>query len=287
MLGIITPVIEEEFVNYERNLRKVLHRLYLSNIESYKIIVVLQSKNTIKLPKIENVEFLTTNFYSVSNARNLGLIQKKYKFNYIYFLDQDALPSLEFLNITSKNMEQNYNVWLGKIDWVDDTKSLKEQCIQEDKLSTFFLPYNTFLGCYIFKYELIKKNNIFFNENLGPAENTYLKAGEDALFISEFFSKNKINWSTYYPRVYIEHPIREPDNYKTLLYLEGQAAVYKFMVRSNDTSNIIRLSAFVYLILYLMNGLFKFIKREPSAKKILIKRFKSIWKKYDLFKKEA
>lgn len=286
MLGIIVPVIEEEFISSQQNLKELQKRLRLSSIASYKILVILQSKKKdIGTPVIDDVEYIVTQYYSVSNARNMGLDYFKYKSEYIYFLDQDALPSIEFLNITKKNMEYGYNVWSGKINWILSNVEPKIQVAQSVKSSIFFIPYNTFLGCYIFNNNLIKKHKILFNKNLGPAEDTYLKAGEDVLFICEFFSKNNINKCLLYPKLYIEHPARETNNCKTLLYLEGQAALYKYLVSTDDISFLIRFSSFMYLILYLGNGIYKFLKREENSYDILKKRFQAVFKKYDINKK--
>lgn len=281
-LGIIIPLIEEELEGFYSSIKKVQLNLKLSLIDNYDILVVLQSKSNITLPKIKNLKFVITTFYSVSNARNVGLERFQSNCDYIYILDQDAVPSVEFLRESKINMNLKIAIWSGKINWIGNTNNkLKSSNNSVKKLSIFFIPYKTFLGCYFFKSELINFHKIRFNQNLGPAENTKLKGGEDVLFLANFFSKNNIKTYKYYSNLYVHHPKRPSNNQKELLYLESQAAISRHLVHNNQMLYKIRFGSLIYLFLFLVNGFVKFLKLEENGLIILKKRLSSIFKKYD------
>ena len=282
-LGIVIPVIEEELENFYSNIKEIQLNFKLAQLESYQIVVVLQSKNNITLPCIDKVGFEITSFYSVSNARNIGLDKLENKCSYIYLLDQDAIPSVEFLIEAKTNMGLKYDIWSGKINWVKNKiNKIKSSNEKNSYLKTFFIPYNSFLGCYFFKSELIKRDKIRFNDHLGPAENTYLKSGEDVLFLCDLLSKNKVQRYKFYPNLYINHPKRTTDNSKTILYLDGQAAIYKHLLFNNCMLFQIRLGSLIYLFLFMSNGFFKFLKGEEKGFFIFKRRLSSIFKRYDI-----
>jgi hypothetical protein len=288
MLGIIIPVIEEELSTLKQNIDLLKENLNKATLDQYKICIVIQTKNHIILDNIDNVFIKTISYYSVSHARNIGLEVLKDKCDYIYLLDQDALPSVEFLKQSKVNIKNNLDIWSGKIYWTDEKLTTFEFLnFDIHKLNTFFIPYNTFLGCYIFKNTLIYKYCIRFNENLGPAEDTYLKTGEDVLFLCELFSYNKIKRYAFYKNLKIFHPKRTIDNYKTLLYLEGQSAIYKYLTSSKSMILNIRLSSFIYIILFIVNGFKKSLFGEENGTEILKKRVQSIFKKYDINNKNG
>lgn len=288
MLGIIIPIIEEELSTLSQNIKLLKSNLQEATIEHYEIYIIIQSKNDIKISNMEKVTFQIISYYSVSHARNLGLEMLGQKCKYVYFLDQDALPSVEFLKESRLNMKDSLSIWSGKIYWTDEKmKTYKNSEFGSTKLNTFFIPYNTFLGCYIFKRDLIENFSIRFNESLGPAEDTYLKTGEDVLFLCELFSYNKIKSYSFYKNLKIFHPKRTIDNYKTLLYLEGQSAIYKYLTFSKAMILNIRASSLIYIILFIVNGLKKFVFREKNGGEIFRNRIKSIFKKYNINSKNG
>ena len=153
--------------------------------------------------------------------------------------------------------------------------------------NTFFVPFNTFLGCYFFKRNLIHDHNIRFNENLGPAEDTYLKSGEDILFICELYSKNQIYGYLSYPNLKVLHPIRPADNSKHLLYLNGQAAVAKHCIASQDLMCRIRLAWLVYFCLFIINGFKKFILNETLGFSVCKERVYTVFRRFNIDSKDC
>jgi len=99
VLGIIIPIIEEELSTLSQNIKLLKSNLKEATIEHYEIYIIIQSKNDIKISNMEKVKLQIISYYSVSHARNLGLEMLSQKCNYVYFLDQDALPSVEFLKL--------------------------------------------------------------------------------------------------------------------------------------------------------------------------------------------
>ena len=287
MLGIIIPVLEEELESFKENLYRLKNCLNQAQIEKYQICVIVQTTNQILLEASNNVIYKKVSYRSVSHARNIGLDALAFKCEYLYFLDQDALPSLKLLKQAKENMNKKLDVWSGKIFWTSDTCN---DCSYEDSnnilLNSFFMPFNTFLGCYFFKSSLVSSHGLIFNENLGPAEDTYLKSGEDILFICEFFSKNKIFYYLSYPNLKVLHPKRPSDNSKTLMYLDGQAAVAKHCVSSQELIFRIRLAWFVYFCLFIINGFKKFIFNEASGLFIFKARVRTLVTRFDIYSKE-
>lgn len=287
MLGIIIPVLEEELESFKENLYRLQNCLNQAQIEKYQICVIVQTTNQILLESANNVIYKKVSYRSVSHARNIGLDALAFKCEYLYFLDQDALPSLELLKQAKENMNKKLDVWSGKIFWTSDTCN---DCSNEGSsnilLNSFFMPFNTFLGCYFFKSSLVSSYGLIFNENLGPAEDTYLKSGEDILFICKFFSKNKIYNYLFYPNLKVLHPKRPADNSKTLMYLDGQAAVAKHCISSHEFIFRIRLAMFVYFCLFIVNGLKKFIFNEASGLLIFKARILSLVTRFDIDSKK-
>jgi hypothetical protein len=282
-LGIIIPLIEEELEGFFSSIKKVQLNLKLALINNYEILVVLQSKNNIKLPKIQNLKFEITSFYSVSNARNIGLDRFQSNCDYIYLLDQDAVPSVELLIESKINMDLKIAIWSGKINWIDETNNVLILSNNKfNNLTPFTIPYRSFLGCYFFKSELISFQKIRFNLHLGPGEDTKLKTGEDILFLCDYFSRNNINSYKSYPNLYVHHPQRPTNNHKTLLYLEGQIAIYKHLVANKKMLFKIRIGSIIYLFLFLANGFVKFLKLEENGLIILKRRLFYIFNKFDI-----
>jgi hypothetical protein len=280
-LGIIIPLIEDELDGFYSIINKVQLNLELALIDNYHIIVVFQSKNNIFLPLIKNVTFVITTFYSVSNARNIGLDKFQNNCDYIYLLDQDALPSVDFLIQSKTNMKLKTSIWSGKINWTGLTENKKNFSNNNiKKMNIFFFPRKTFLGCYFFKSDSINKTR--FNLNLGPGENTKLKGGEDLLFLAVFCSRNNINNFKYYPNLYIDHPKRPSNNQKELLYLESQIAVSKHLVYNKQMLFEMRFGAFIYLLLFLANGFVKVLKMQKNSLIIFKRRLFYMFKKYNI-----
>ena len=280
-LGIIIPLIEDELDGFYSIINKVQLNLELALIDNYHIIVVFQSKNNILLPLIKNVTFVITTFYSVSNARNIGLDKFQNNCDYIYLLDQDALPSVDFLIQSKTNMKLKTSIWSGKINWTGLTENKKNFSNNNiKKMNIFFFPRKTFLGCYFFKSDSINKTR--FNLNLGPGENTKLKGGEDLLFLADFCSRNNINNFKYYPNLYIDHPKRPSNNQKELLYLESQIAVSKHLVYNKQMLFEMRFGAFIYLLLFLANGFVKVLKMQKNSLIIFKRRLFYMFKKYNI-----
>ena len=115
MLGIIIPVLQEEFESFNGNLLRLRSHLHQAHIEKYKICVIVQTKKRFSFKSFDNVVFREVSYCSVSYARNVGLDTLGSDCSYIYFLDQDALPSVNLLEQAKENMDKNLDIWSGKI----------------------------------------------------------------------------------------------------------------------------------------------------------------------------
>lgn len=287
MLAIIIPVIESETKHISDKINQLKKFLEKANLIKYKIYFIIQSNKNFKKLNFDKVEFIETKVFSVSHARNIGLKSICKKIDYLYFLDFDATPSINFLIQSKKNIDNNLSIWSGSIFWSEYSLIIENNFnMNYIKKNIIDLPYHQFLGCFIFKRSLLKKNNIIFNEDLGPGKNTKLKAGEDVLFLAEVFSKNKIKDYFFYNNLKIFHPPRFDMNLKSILYCEGQVYVHKLIIKSKLMSSRLRLASFLYLNLFILNGFKKIIFFEDHSLRLFYLRVLYIFKPMSLLKKK-
>ena len=271
-LGIIIPIIESELnERFSKNLLLLRSNLNEASIDSYRIFLIIQTKKSDLRIEFENIDYEITAKLSVSKARNLGIKKLSTSFKYLYFLDQDAVPSIDFLKQSKKNINLDYNLWAGKIYWGSYNGLIKSNPTFIKK-SSFFLPFHGFLGCYIIKSNLITKHSIFFNEEFGPGENTVLKCGEDLIFLSELMTSNNISKFLFYKNLKVFHPQRLFNNIKNLYYAKGQSYTYAKIIKEKNFSTPIRLGVFFFFLLFIINSFYKLFF-EPNGMKIFKTRF--------------
>jgi hypothetical protein len=280
-LGIVIPIIEEEIIHLYKNLNILISNLSHASLVNYKICIICQTKNVV--PKISHdfVNVIKTEHYSVSYARNIGLRYFHDKSSYIYFLDFDAIPSTDFLIESKKNILSGLNIWSGNLKWTNDfnynqSKSKFNYSYQYQMKTISSLPYHQFLGCFVFKKSLLLNHGIYFEESLGPGKKTSYKSGEDVLLLAEIFSKNNIDKYKFYKDLNVYHPPRNNDNLKSLIYCNGAVYVNKLIIKSRQMHFKLRVSSFLYLILFILNGFKKFIFFERNSFKLLKKRISAI-----------
>lgn len=277
-LGIVIPIIEEEIKHFHKNLDILISNLSHAGIIDYKICIICQTKNASPKIKHDSTYLIKTEHYSVSYARNIGLQHFADKSNYIYFLDFDAIPSIDFLIESKKNMSSGLNIWSGNLKWTDDfDHDTHKPRYQYQMKNISSLPYHQFLGCFIFKKSLLFNHQIYFEESLGPGSDTFYKSGEDVLFLANIFSRNNIDKYRFYKGLNIYHPPRDNDNLKSIVYCDGAVYVNKLIIKSEEMHIKLKVSSFFYLILFIINGFKKFIFFESNSTKLLKKRISAIF----------
>ncbi|MED0656408.1 hypothetical protein P4S75_03610 [Anoxybacillus ayderensis] len=282
-LHIVIPVVEHEVINFSDNLKILLENIEQSNMNqrNVQIHVILQSKNPQvpveikKYEQLDNIKIHMVNFFSVSKARNYGIeLIPKNKNNFIYLLDNDAIPGISFFNMVNTCIAEDFPISTGRIIWeINNVKLIKKVTGKEHihKKKSVYKNNNYFLGTYIIRGDLLE--NVRFNEKIGPANNTRIKAGEDVLFFYDLFSKNNIKFIHVFDNSYVFHPPRPKDMSKQLLYAEGQGALYRHLLFSKKLTKLQRIGLIINFILFIGNSFFRVILCKPKSIPILRKRF--------------
>jgi hypothetical protein len=283
-LHIVIPVVEHELRTFSNNLKILLENIGQSNINqiNIQIHVILQSKNPqvpleiLKYEELDNIKIKIhiVNFFSVSRARNYGIeLIPKNKNNFIYLLDNDAIPGVSFFNMVNTCVTEDFPISAGRLIWkINDIKLMRKLTGKEHlcRKKSVYKNNNYFLGTYIIRGDLLE--NVRFNEKIGPADHTRIKSGEDVLFFYNLFNINNIKFIHVFNNSYVFHPPRPKDMSKQLLYAEGQGALYRHLLFSKKLTNLQRIGLIINFILFIGNSFFRVILCKPKSIAILRKR---------------
>lgn len=179
-LSIIVPVY-----NVEAYLEKCLDSLVNQTMEDYEIIIVndgstdnsediiIKYKN--KYPNL--IRYMSIPNGGVGNARNIGITLAKGE--YITFLDSDDYVDSNAYKMLYEKISDGYDMVMTGYYIDRNGKLIKKHCneieFEDNIINKPEIIYNTLPYCwaYIYKKELIEKNNIKFTEH---------KIFEDLLF---------------------------------------------------------------------------------------------------------
>lgn len=200
LVSIIVPVY-----NAEKTIKKCIDSILIQTYTNFELILINDGSKDSSLnilKKYENLDksviIISQNNAGVSTARNRGI--KESKGEYILFVDSDDYIEENTLEILVKASEVNNNLDLaiGGLSIVKDNNAKHLNAISEDKIfnNLEFLSKNELFKFIVgpcgklFKTEIIKNNNIKFDESLSLGEDTifvleYLKYTKDVKFISE------------------------------------------------------------------------------------------------------
>ena len=202
-LSIIVPVY-----NVEKYIGECLDSILKIKNINYEVLVINDGSpdNSQKIideycKKDARVKSFIKENGGISSARNYGI--KKAQGEYIWFVDSDDLVvASEFEKFFSYQKNDKQDVFFGEyIEFKDDNlpKKMELEIKIYDKFNVLFEEFKKKLQTVwrgIYKLEFLKKENIFFKENL--------KIGEDLLFNQIVMSKTikikYINISFYYYR---------------------------------------------------------------------------------------
>ncbi|MSS78180.1 glycosyltransferase family 2 protein [Anaerococcus sp. AGMB00486] len=146
----------------------------------------------------DNIRYIYKENGGVSSARNLGI--KKSTTKYISFLDSDDLYEVDFVEKMLCIIRENDGDIAICGYYIEDDyekRESKTKFISKDILYNYILGKNNFhTSTFVFKKEFIRKNNIYFYEDLSW--------GEDISFFIKAMSKTKnINLVQYFLTTYI------------------------------------------------------------------------------------
>lgn len=170
-LSIIIPTY-----NAENYIKKCLDSVINKNSVEIVIINDGSTDNTLEILKeYKNIKIINNTHYGVSHSRNCGIKEASGK--YIMFVDSDDYLNFNIDNYDFKNL--NYDIIYFNKDFTN-IKSKEElyKYICGLKNPVIAGPY-----CKLIKTDFIKRNKIFFNENIIN--------GEDMLFNINCINKAK------------------------------------------------------------------------------------------------
>ena len=212
-ISVIIPVY-----NVEKYLRQCLESIIEQTFRDFEVVLIDDgSKDSSGLIceeyTIKDSRFKTIHKENggVSSARNEGI--KASQGEWLYFCDSDDVVNKDGLRIFFENIskEKDIDLVVASFDIVKDNKIQQKSRIQED---VYFQPvdyakilftsynreYQGYLWCKLFKAEIIKRNNLFFD--------TKVFYNEDRLFITEYLTKTERN-VLYTPMPVYKYLIRE------------------------------------------------------------------------------
>ncbi len=197
-LSIVIPVY-----NTYKYIDKCLKSIMNQNID-YEIILV-DDGSTDESGKLcdnyqnENIKVIHINNLGVSNARNVGILNSSGK--YITFIDSDDYIDncyKELIDI----MDKGYDLVTFGISIDNEEKKLEERSIistsstldlnRHDTIKNIIdiANFNCVIWNKIYRLDIIKENNIFFDKNIYVAEDS-LFAVEYALKVNKSYHVNK------------------------------------------------------------------------------------------------
>lgn len=277
LISVIIPVYKQNNNYLKECLESVLNQTY-KNIELICIDNGLTKDNIQLLSNYKNITILKNNDSNVSSARNLGI--SKCNGDWIVFLDSDDYLESNYCDVMLNNAKKSAcdlvvsslrRVYPNKIEFIS---CAKENEVISDKLflkKILNVQNNVgFVWGKLWKADVIKKNNILFNENLIVAE--------DAEFcIKSIKSYNKvciIKDYLYNYRVNVNSVTKKYDNLYCNNYLNAMIEIKKtlgnnFLLKDNqqDFYNFV-----VYHLLMIFVNYFYHPNNKNKNKKELLKQ---------------
>ena len=189
-LSIIVPVF-----NTEKYVSECIDSIVKQDMSECELLVIDDGStdNSLKIcdlfaQKHKNIEVIHTKNRGVSSARNIGIA--KASGDYIWFVDSDDILESKAIKIIRDNYEKKYDMLAFGINEFDkkncqsriyepgeiDGETAISRVIADNDLRGYL--FNK-----VFKLDIIKKNNIRFDENI--------KTCEDLLFCVEYLKHAK------------------------------------------------------------------------------------------------
>lgn len=247
IVSIIIPIY-----NAEKYLDKLLKKMMEQINEKIEIILIndgssdMSEEICINYQKVlkRNIKFLSQNNKGVSEARNTGI--KLATGKYITFIDSDDMISIKYIdticNLCNSNADIiEFGYFYGS---ENDGYKIRKNDIHEgvvaykDYFSYLIMQKSNEIWNKLFKREIIKENNIFFNSNI--------MYGEDLLFTLEVMKFSKtivLNHEPIY--YYLKNPNGICSNVK-LKYIDNLNCLYinieKLIKMNNYSSDILLLA---------------------------------------------
>ena len=203
--NIIIPAIEidEELLNCLKSLKKI-------NYKNFVVTVVLDKDKKKKIPKFKfKINKMIAGKVNMSKKRNLAA--KRFKSDYIAFLDSDAHPNPNWLKQANSYFSKEKNLIIGGPSIPFPKQTYNEMLCHYCKRSFFLngnLAYRKYMSKKKYTDDWLESCNLllsrdFFLKNDGQNEKFYI--GEDQEFFRRI-KKNNENFKTLFcPKLFIYH----------------------------------------------------------------------------------
>lgn len=280
-LVLVTPVTDAEIPAYREVFAAVRRHLDRAGVRAGHVVVV-QTRDADRLDlgflRRPDVELVTTDRFSASAARNLGVARlRRGRDRYVCFLDADAVPSVGLLRSVRPRLADSGELLVGRVAWHrgpapdgPEEPSVAERApVARWLLSTYL--WSTFLPV-----PAVLDPAIRFDESIGPGEGTRLKSGEDVLFLARVVAANGLTHALRFASP-AHHPARPRDFSKHLAYAEGQGALFVRLLRG-PLRRSLKAAVLASFGLFLGNGLLRVLLFRRRSVTILALRLRGAWR---------
>lgn len=249
-INIIIPSIQ-----LSRELIYCLKKLNEQNYNNFFVTIVLDFKNKSKLPKLKYpLKVMISGKKNMSYKRNLAA--KKFKSDFIAFLDSDAYPNNNWLKIANLHWIKKQNEIIGGPSVPFPNQSYSEMLCYYAKRSYFVTGYLSFR-----KYKAnsrycdwLESCNMLMSRNLylkhkGMDEKKYL--GEDKELLARMKEQDKSIKVFFNPRLYIYHKERNIINFliQRMVFGTDLFNIIKFGNKINSFQPILPLFVFFFFFM--------------------------------------
>lgn len=269
-LLISIPVLNSEIEERKKYFFKSIENMKNTGIENYEIIFVIQINDDEKsysevFQDFKNITILYSSIKSVSHARNLAINYAiENLFSHMIISDSSVIIGECFYRSIKYCMKNHIELMQGRIIWNIDT-NVATKCEVDLKKQRLNILADSYVGNFLFKVERL--DDVRFNETIGPASHTTIKAGEDMLFLYEYMLKNG-DIADVNDKALVYHPPRDNNLSKHLIYASGQGALYKYFLFKKHKPRYF----FIYFFLFWANSLKRVLFFRRNSLKILGKR---------------
>lgn len=274
-------VTEKDFHLNADRLLKSLEGLSSAVHGELRVYVVYQTNGEVfpdeRFASLPFVTVYVTNKFNVSSARNAAIVFARYEgYDYLVFHDSSMYFTASFHGLINLALAAGGSIYKGQLSWTTDLVESEavDSIVCVDK--KIFPLMDPCVCLYVFRVDYL--SDVIFNEGVGPGFDTYIKAGEDVVFLNNLFSARKTNVVSFAKQALVLHPPRPTNNSKRIQYAEAQGTLLRWFFESERFS----VSVLIYFFLFFGNTLFGIILGRKNFTKIFRLRLKGFRDKQNL-----
>lgn len=270
LISIIVPIY-----NSQKYLKSLFKSIDKQTYKNYELILINdgssdKSEELCKqyLKKNSRAKYFYKNNSGVSDTRNYGI--EKAKGNYICFIDSDDIVNKDYLLNFVDNFDEKNTLICCECQEFTDTINFQQPKSEETKIylgkNKFDIIYTKYAGYSvnkIFKTEIIKNNNIYFD--------TKISMCEDLLFVFEYLKHVEevkcISNANYYYRIFNQSASKNLKNEKWFSIFKAYELLKKDINLCSDNFKRRYYFMYNYYILYAKYRL-RYIKKSNNYQKI-------------------